>query len=204
VIASLRGTVKATIPEGVILDVNGVGYEVFLPPVVAQAIQDQPAEGPIELKIAALATRDQPLPVLYGFLHEEEKQFWQLLRSVPRVGPKGAARALVLPVNRIAVAIKEGNRNLIDNLPGVSADGADKIITALRKKVEPFAALADTEVSSGNVINSRDELLSVSIALLVQMGIRRSDASEAVRRLLESQPELESVEDVVTEYFRKA
>jgi Holliday junction DNA helicase RuvA len=202
-IASLRGTIEATITEGVILNVNGVGYEVFLPPVVAQAIQDQPADGPIELKIAALATRDQPLPVLYGFLREEEKQFWQLLRSVPRVGPKGAARAMVLPINRIATAIKEGNRNLIDNLPGVSADGAEKIITALRKKVEPFASLADTEVSSGNAVDSRDELLSVSIALLVQMGIRRAEASAEVRKLLESQPELERVEDVVTEYFRK-
>ena len=160
-------------------------------------------DGPVELKIAALATRDAPLPVLYGFLHEEEKQFWQLLRSVPRVGPKGAARAMVLPINRIAVAIKEGNRNLIDNLPGVSADGAEKIITALRKKVEPFAALKDTEVSSGNAVDSRDELSSVSVALLVEMGIRRPEAASAVARLLEAQPELTRVEDVVTEYFRK-
>lgn len=202
-IASLRGTVEATITEGVILNVNGVGYEVFLPPVVAQALNEQPPDGPVELKIAALATRDQPLPVLYGFLHEEEKQFWQLLRSVPRVGPKGAARAMVLPINTIAAAIKEGNRNLIDNLPGVSADGAEKIITALRKKVEPFASLTDAEVSSGNSVDSRDELLSVSIALLVQMGVRRAEAAAEVRRLLESQSELETVEGVVTEYFRK-
>jgi len=191
------------INEGVILDVNGVGYEVFLPPVVAQVLEEQSPDGPVELKIAALATRDAPLPVLYGFLHEEEKQFWQLLRSVPRVGPKGAARAMVLPINRIAVAIKEGNRNLIDNLPGVSADGAEKIITALRKKVEPFAALKDTEVSSGNAVDSRDELSSVSVALLVEMGIRRPEAASAVARLLDAQPELTRVEDVVTEYFRK-
>jgi holliday junction DNA helicase RuvA len=202
-IATLRGTVQTMINEGVILDVNGVGYEVFLPPVVAQALEEQPPEGLIELKIAALATRDAPLPVLYGFLHEEEKQFWQLLRSVPRVGPKGAARAMVLPINRIAAAIKEGNRNLIDNLPGVSADGAEKIITALRKKVEPFAALKDTEVSSGSAVDSRDELSSVSIALLVEMGIRRAEAAAAVARLIEAQPELTRVEDVVTEYFRK-
>jgi len=202
-IATLRGTVQSMINEGVILDVNGVGYEVFLPPVVAQALEEQPPDGPVELKIAALATRDAPLPVLYGFLHEEEKQFWQLLRSVPRVGPEGAARAMVLPINRIAVAIKEGNRNLIDNLPGVSADGAEKIITALRKKVEPFAALGDTEVSSGNALDSRDELASVSVALLVEMGIRRPEAVSAVARLLEAQPELTRVEDVVTEYFRK-
>jgi holliday junction DNA helicase RuvA len=202
-IATLRGTVQSMINEGVILDVNGVGYEVFLPPVVAQALEEQPPDGPVELKIAALATRDAPLPVLYGFLHEEEKQFWQLLRSVPRVGPKGAARAMVLPINRIAVAIKEGNRNLIDNLPGVSADGAEKIITALRKKVEPFAALKDTEVSSGNAVDSRDELSSVSVALLVEMGIRRPEAASAVARLLDAQPELTRVEDVVTEYFRK-
>ncbi|MFN0071182.1 MAG: Holliday junction branch migration protein RuvA [Chloroflexota bacterium] len=202
-IASLRGTVKAMIHEGVILEVNGVGYEVFLPPVVAQALQDRTETGPIELKIADLATRDQPLPVLYGFLHEEEKQFWQLLRTVPRVGPKGAARAMVLPINRIAAAIKDGNRNLIDNLPGVSADGAEKIITALRKKVEPFATLADSEVTSGGAVDNKTELKDVSIALLVEMGIRRPEAAASVARLLESNPGLERVEDVVTEYFRK-
>ncbi|HEX3244344.1 MAG TPA: Holliday junction branch migration protein RuvA [Chloroflexota bacterium] len=202
-IASLRGTIEATIPEGVILNVNGVGYEVFLPPVVAQALNERPPDGQVELKIAALATRDQPLPVLYGFLHEEEKQFWQLLRSVPRVGPKGAARAMVLPINRIAAAIKEGNRNMIDNLPGVSADGAEKIITALRKKVEPFSSLTDADVSTGNAVGSKDELSSVSVALLVEMGIRRTEAAAAVARLLEADPELTRVEDVVTEYFRK-
>lgn len=202
-IASLRGIVSATIAEGVILDVNGVGYEVFLPPVVAQALQDHPADGTVELKIAALATRDQPLPVLYGFLHEEEKQFWQLLRTVPRIGPKGAARALVLPINRIAAAIKEGNRNLIDNLPGVSADGAEKIITALRKKVEPFASLADAEVTSGSAVDNKEELQQVSIALLVEMGIRRPEAAASVTRLLDAHPGLTRVEDVVTEYFRK-
>ena len=40
-IATLRGTVQSMINEGVILDVNGVGYEVFLPPVVAQALEEQ-------------------------------------------------------------------------------------------------------------------------------------------------------------------
>ena len=191
------------IAEGVILDVQGVGYEVFLPPIVEQALRDRTADGPVELTISALATRDQPLPVLYGFLHEEEKQFWLLLRSVPRIGPKGAARALAQPINRIAAAIRDGNRTLIDELPGVSADGAEKIIASLRKKVDAFALLGDDAVTVGTVTSADHDLKDTSVALLVEMGIRRIEAAQAVERLLAAQPELSRVEDVVTEYFRK-
>jgi len=203
VIASLRGTILEAIAEGIVLDVQGVGYEVFLPPIVAQSLSGRELGAPVELKIAALATRDQPLPVLYGFLSNEEKQFWLLLRTVPKIGPKGAARALVLPINRIASAIRDGNRNLIDNLPGVSADGAEKIIAALKKKVERFASLADDEVSANAPSENREELKQVSLALLVEMGVRRSEAVATVNRILEAQPEITRVEDVVTEFFRK-
>jgi Holliday junction DNA helicase RuvA len=202
-IAALRGTVLEEIPEGIVLDVQGVGYEVFLPPVVAQALAGREQGSQVELKIAALATRDQPLPVLYGFLSNEEKQFWLLLRTVPKIGPKGAARALVLPVNRIAAAIRDGNRGLIDNLPGVSADGADKIIAALKKKVDRFASLEDGEESTATLSGDREELKQDSLALLVDMGVRRAEALVTVNRILESQPEITRVEDVVTEFFRK-
>ena len=69
---------------------------------------------PLDLRIAYLATRDQPTPILYGFTREEERQFWLMLKSVNRVGPKGAARAMVLPINRIAQAIPKARRTRAD------------------------------------------------------------------------------------------
>ncbi|MBA2448026.1 MAG: hypothetical protein H0V51_08375 [Chloroflexi bacterium] len=200
-IAALRGAFRGRSGEAIVVDVNGVGYEVVLPPIVEQALGPLAEGAPLDLKIAYLATRDQPTPVLYGFAREEERQFWLLLKSVTRVGPRGAARAMVLPINRIAQAIQEQNTRLVDSLPGISAAGAEKIVATLRQKVAGFAALEET--ATARLPSTDDELKRLAVELLVEMGIKRPDATRDVARLLKAQPELRAVEDVVMEYFRQ-
>ena len=200
-ITSLRGVYRGRAQDGIVLDVGGVGYEVVLPPIVEQALGPLVEGAPLDLKIAYLATRDQPTPVLYGFARDEERQFWALLKSVARVGPKGAARAMVLPINRIAQAIVEQNTRLVDSLPGISTAGAEMIVATLRQKVRDFATLEDTATAPAPP--SDDELKRLSVELLVEMGIRRPDASREVSKLLQARPELRAVEDVVVEYFRR-
>ena len=200
-IAALRGAYRGRSGETVVLDVGGVGYEVLLPPIVEQSLGTLVDGTPLDLKIAYVATRDQPTPMLYGFLREEEKQFWMLLKSVARIGPRGAARAMVLPINRIAQAIAEQNTRLVDSLPGISAAGAEKIVATLRQKVASFAALED--MAAPPRPTDDDELKRLAVELLVEMGIKRPDATRDVTRLLEARPELQAVEDVVMEYFRR-
>jgi len=201
-IVSLRGVYAGRADDGIVVDVGGVGYEVLLPPIVEQALGALVDGSPLDLRIAYHATRDQPVPVLYGFTRDEEKRFWELLKSAPKIGPKSAARAMVLPINRIAQAIQEGNRQLVDSLPGISAEGAEKIIASLRKRVAPFAAL--DEAAAPPPPASADELERLAVALLVDMGIKRHDAQRDVQRLIKEQPDLHTVEDLVMEYFRKS
>ncbi len=199
-IVALRGAYRGRSGEGIVLDANGVGYEVVLPPIVQQTLGDLADGSPLELKIAYVATRDQPTPVLFGFLREEERQFWGLLKSVPRVGPKGAARAMILPVSNIAQAILEQNTRLIDSLPGISADGAQKIVVNLKQKARAFAAIEEPPAETPA---TGDELERLAVELLVEMGIRRPDAVRDVKKLLKEQPDLRAIEDVVMEYFRR-
>ncbi|MCC6177743.1 MAG: hypothetical protein IT305_20770 [Chloroflexi bacterium] len=199
-IAALRGVFRGRAADAIVLDVNGVGYEVVLPPIVEQSLGALTDGTPLDLKIAYIATRDNPTPVLYGFARDEEKQFWLLLKSVARVGPKSAARAMVLPINKIAEAIRDQNTHLVDSLPGISAAGAEKIVATLRQKVGAFAELVESEAPSAPP--SDDELKRLSVALLVEMGLKRPDASKAVAKLVESHPELRTVEDLVMEYFK--
>ncbi|HEY7066890.1 MAG TPA: Holliday junction branch migration protein RuvA [Chloroflexota bacterium] len=200
-IVSLRGVYRGRTADGVVVDVGGVGYEVMLPPIVEQALGELADGAPLDLRIAYHATRDQPVPVLYGFTRDEERRFWELLKSAPKVGPKSAARAMVLPINHIARAIQDGNRQLVDSLPGISAEGAEKIIASLRKRVAPFAALEETAAAPAPT--SDDELERLAVALLVEMGIKRPDAQRDVARLRKDHPDLRTVEDLVMEYFRK-
>jgi Holliday junction DNA helicase RuvA len=200
-IVSLRGVYRGRASEGIVVEANGVGYEVLLPPIVEQALGPLQDGSPIALHIAYHATRDQPVPVLFGFLREEEKRFWELLKSAPKVGPKSAARAMVLPIHTIAQAIQDGNRQLIDSLPGISAEGAEKIIASLRKRVAPFIALGEAAPPAPPPTD--EELERLAVALLVEMGIKRADAARDVARLRRAHPEITTVEDLVVEYFRK-
>jgi Holliday junction DNA helicase RuvA len=201
VIAALRGTFKGRTGDAIVVDVGGVGYEVVLPPIVEQALGTLDEGMVLDLKIAYIATRDNPIPVLFGFTREEEKQFWALLTSVSRVGPKSAARAMVLPINKIAEAIRDQNTHLVDSLPGISAAGAEKIVATLRQKVAPFVALEET--STIQAPPSDDDLKRLAVDLLVEMGIRRPEAARSVSKLLEQAPDLATVEDVVMEYFKQ-
>ena len=200
-IASLRGVFRGRTSDGIIVETGGVGYEVVLPPIVEQALGELADGRELYLKIAYIATRDNPIPVLYGFARDEERQFWDLLRSVSRVGPKSAARAMVLPINRMAEAIRDQNTHLVDSLPGISAASAEKIVASLRRKIGPFAELE--EVPAGELPPTEDEMKRLAVDLLVEMGIRRPDASKAVTKLIDENPDLRSVEDLVMEYFRQ-
>src|SRR6516165_6197171 len=139
--AYLRGTYKghsADSDEAVLVECAGIGYEVFVPPIVVQELASYPVEAELTLYVSAQSGRDQPWPTLFGFLTPQQKAFWQLLISVPRVGGRVAARAMVAPIESIAEAIQQANRAYLDGLPGITLEGADRMIASLRKKVGPF------------------------------------------------------------------
>jgi Holliday junction DNA helicase RuvA len=187
---------------GVILDVGGVGYEVLVPPVVEEELRSTCKEGaPLRLYVSAQSGRDQPWPVLFGFLRPQEKAFWELLRSIPRVGGKGAARAMSVPIEHIAEAIQQGNKAFLDGLPGVTVDGAERMIASLRKKVGPFVA-SPRPTAGVRVRSEADDVRDDAVSLLVVMGVKRPDAVRGVEQLLTQRDDVSSVQDLITEFFR--
>jgi Holliday junction DNA helicase RuvA len=202
----LRGVYKGHAPdneEAIIVEAAGIGYEVFVPPIVDQEVSaTYQLDDGLVLHVSAQSGRDQPWPVLFGFLTARQKSFWQLLISVPRVGGRVAARAMVAPVETIAEAIQQGNRAYLDGLPGITLDGADKMIASLRKKVGPFAQPAARVVVPRVRLNEADEMREDAIAILMQMGLKRLEAQRGVDQLLASRDEVVSVQDIVTHFLR--
>jgi Holliday junction DNA helicase RuvA len=202
----LRGIYKGHAPEDfetILLDVGGVGYEMIVPPLVDQELSATYKEDdPLQMWVATVSGRDTPWPILFGFLTPRQKAFWELLVSVPRVGGKLAARAMVTSIESIAEAIQDGNRVFLDGLPGITLDGADKMIASLRKKVAPFVQ-PTTRISTIPVRRSEaDEIRDDAVALLVQMGLKRPEAQRGVDQLLATREDVISIQDIITEYFR--
>jgi Holliday junction DNA helicase RuvA len=205
----LRGAYKGALSRGsemIVVEAGGIGYEVIVPPVVQQALDaGYEIDAPIVLYVSALTGRDQPWPTLFGFLQPEERDFWELLISVPRVGGKLAARAMSVPVYQFAQWIQEGNKLALDNLPGITMDGAEKIVAALRKKVAPFARPSDgVGAAARRAPGPEDELVDDAVQALVVMGEKRPDAQRGVEQLLARRDELElvSVQDILRAYLR--
>jgi holliday junction DNA helicase RuvA len=202
----LRGLYKGHAPdneEAIIVEAAGIGYEVFVPPIVDQEVSaTYQLDDGLVLHVSAQSGRDQPWPVLFGFLTARQKSFWQLLISVPRVGGRVAARAMVAPVETIAEAIQQGNRAYLDGLPGITLDGADKMIASLRKKVGPFVQPAAHVVVPRVRLNEADEMREDAIAILMQMGLKRLEAQRGVDQLLAARDDVVSVQDIVTHFLR--
>ena len=204
--AYLRGIYKGHAPdtdEAILVEAGGIGYELFVPPIVEQELSAAyQLDDSLLLYVSAQSGRDQPWPILFGFLTARQKAFWQLLIGVPRVGGRVAARAIVAPIETIAEAIQQGNRAYLDGLPGITLEGADKIIASLRKKVGPFVQPAARVAVPRVRLSEADEMREDAIALLVQMGLKHFEAQRGVDQLLAARDDIVSVQDIVTHFLR--
>ena len=211
-IATLSGRLRRRLEDRIILEVGGVGYEVFLPPIALRALEGAHAEGGDKASELALviyyhATRDQPRPVLIGFTSDLDKEFFEKLITVKDIGPMVAARALALPVAELADAIARQDEKFLRALPGIGPQKAKNIVAQLQSKVAKFAlaragaAAEPVEVSPGAL--DTDGLRELVWEIMVkQLGHRPSEASQLITDALRRRPSIMSPEELFDEIYR--
>src|SRR6185295_6466991 len=173
-IATLRGRLRKKDDDRVVLDCGGIGYEVFLPPIVLRALEGAEAGekgAELELVIYYHATRDQPRPVLIGFTSDLDKEFFEKLITVKDIGPMIAARALASPVAELAAAIARQDEKYLRALPGIGPQKAKNIVAQLQNKVAKFALAREgepeTAPAAAPVAAGHDELREMAFEVLV-------------------------------------
>ena len=207
-IASLRGRLRRRLEGRVILESAGVGYEVVLPPVVAQGLDglaagDGADAAELELVIYYHATRDQPRPVLIGFTRDLEREFFERLITVKDVGPLVAARALVAPITDIADAIVRKDERFLRRLPGIGPQKCRNIVAQLEGKVAKYALLPREETPKLAPREESDEVGALVRDVLVrQMGLRPGEADQAIGDALARNPDIDAPEALFEEIYR--
>ena len=129
-----------------VLDVNGISYEVLIPPAIMMNVERAKAkDGTLNLIVYHYYQMDvsKAIPVLIGFLNETEKEFFELFITMPGIGPKASCRALNLPISVIAEAIDRGDITLLKSLPGIGGQMAREIIEKLQGRVGKFWSTQD-------------------------------------------------------------
>jgi Holliday junction DNA helicase RuvA len=173
-IGHLRGTLLAKKPFQVLLDVNGVGYEVRVPYSVSQL----PTNGK-ELSLVVYTHVREDALQLYGFKTAAEREIFLQLLTVKNVGPKMALMVLagVAPQD-IATAIRRNNPMLLV-VPGIGPKTAERIVQELR---DTFAAVPEPAPTASALSGAAEEAVSA----LENMGCDAQLAARAVREMLQS------------------
>jgi len=210
-IASVRGRLRRRLEDRVVVEAAGVGYEVFIPPVVQRALADAVAgdgDGADEvlLMVHYHATQNQPRPVLIGFTSDLDKEFFEKLITVKDVGPLVAARSLAAPVAEIAAAIARQDEAYLRRMPGIGPQKAKNIVAQLQAKVAKFALAREGVVAEPVVASTpadADGLREMVWEILVkQLGHRPSEASQLITDALRRRPDPGSPEELFDEIYR--
>lgn len=180
-IAFLRGTVAEAMPQCLVLDVNGVGYEVQVPLSTFDAVN--PMEGKtVTLKIH-LHVRENA-QVLYGFATDAERDIFRLLIDrVSGIGPATAISILSgLNVNAFKQAVVNGDVQAIARAKGVGKRTAERIILELKDKV----GLASTWEAQQQGTTS--EAAGDAELALLALGFKQTEARKAISALVKDNP----------------
>jgi Holliday junction DNA helicase RuvA len=202
-ISRLSGRLVSREPNRVIVDVNGVGYEVQMPGAVEQSLSDKNVGDPIELVTLYFLQMDnvRATPVLLGFVNEVQKEFFERLLTVPKVGPKAALTLFSRPVSDLAAAIEQGNTAFLRSLPGVGPQKAKDIIAALQGKVAKFALMREEKREAA--APPPPDVEQEALQMLVMLGHRRTEAERMVIEALRAAPDTQTAEDLVRVIYRR-
>jgi holliday junction DNA helicase RuvA len=209
-IGYLCGKILEMDEHGVLLDVNGVGYEVMMPAVEVKALRarlhgqngDAPAE--VALHVYYHVSERQPAPVLIGFNERQAKEFFKALLTVAEVGPTLAAKAMVMPVCDIASAIERRDVRTLGTLPGIGKRKADQIVATLKGKVLPFALLPAPELAeavAASAAGEPDFVADVTQVLIESLGYKPMEAERMVRDALKRQPDIAGTQELLQEIW---
>lgn len=174
-IAHLSGLLEEKTPDQLVVDVNGVGYQVL---VSLQTFYRLPAlHERVSLHVHT-HLREDALQ-LYGFLEAKERATFLLLKGVSGIGPRLALNILSgIPVDELEGALRTSDVSRLVAVPGVGKKTAERLVVELREKV---GALADGHLGvSGEPV----PLSAEAVSALVNLGYRRAEAERAVRDVM--------------------
>ena len=175
-IISLQGVLVAVSPLRVVIELNGVGYEVHVPLTTAERL---PAPGSAARLFTHVVYRENA-QLLYGFGTEEERDFFRLMiENVTGVGPKLALTIMSrLDLARLRTAIQVGDVNALSDCPGIGRRTAERLVVELKSRLDASGGTA----AAGALAGGKDGAKAGAVAALIALGYKSAEAERAVQK----------------------
>ena len=189
-ISFIRGLVADTTENAVILENNGIGYEIFM--TGSSIEQVSRIDGEVKIHIYFQVREDAMQ--LYGFLSKDDLEIFRLLLNVNGIGPKAALGVLAgLTADELRFAVLSDDIKTISKAPGIGKKTAQKLILELKDKLKLEDAFEKklaheqeaASVSGFLIHDGRQEAAEALIAL----GYSSTDAMKAVRKVTDVSPD---------------
>jgi Holliday junction DNA helicase RuvA len=174
-IGQLRGILMSKQPPALMLDVQGVGYELDAP---MTTFYDLPQEGSELMLHTHLVVREDA-QLLFGFSTENQRNLFRHLLKISGIGPRvGLAILSGLSVKEFRLCINGEDVVRLTKVPGIGRKTAERVILELRGKQLPGMS-ADDDVAAGSV----DDVRADAISALTALGYRAKDAEKVIGQL---------------------
>lgn len=181
------------------IEVGALEYQVLVPDFVRRQLQSKIDQTVTLMTIQYIDGNPQKgrlTPRLVGFLHQAEREFFELICQVDGVGVKKALQAMVRPVQEVATAIEEQDIKQLSTLPGIGPAVAERIVAKLRRKMGKFALLVNRPESRAEP--GEFDVLNEGFQALLALGHSSVDAREKIEAVTEnSKKRFKSVEDLL-------
>lgn len=201
-ISYIRGELCDIEEQKAIVDVNGVGYGIYMP---QQALSLLPPMGQ-QVKIHTYLNIREDAMQLFGFLTKEDLNVFRLLIGVNGIGPKAGLNILsCLYPDELRFAVLSGDAKAISATPGIGKKTAEKLILELKDKLniedmlEHAAHGGDSEDLASGTDTASNTMQAEAVQALTALGYGSAESLRAVKK---SSPECSSVEDILKEALK--
>lgn len=210
-IACLRGVLLELSDSNALMDVSGVGYDVYIPPYTHGVLSARVGSEVILFTYHYILGGNigNGFPTLIGFITKCDKEFFEKLITVSGIGPKAGAKALTFAPADVASAIEREDVKLLRSMPGVGERTAREIIVKLKGKVSQFVNISINEIMTDvnrlepSSVPPVQALEQEAIAILEQLGYRTAEADRMVQEVLARQPAVCRVEELIQLVYRQ-
>lgn len=179
-IAHVKGKIIHKSPESVIVDVGGVGYEVYIPLSTFYKLPD--VEEFVSLNTHTHVREDAMQ--LYGFFTQREKDIFQLLIAVSGVGPKLARNILSgIPADDLVAAVSSADIARLKAIPGIGGKTAERLIVELKDKMTAINRSQESGVRGQEFEGKGDGIYRDVFSALVNLGYKGAMADKAIEKV---------------------
>lgn len=190
-IAWLKGTLIDKKVDEVVLNVGGVGYQVYVPLSTYYILPEKGRE--VSLLIYTHVRED--MISLYGFASKSEREWFQHLIRISGIGPRLAINILSgISSEDLKLAIASGDATRLQAIPGIGKKMAARMVIELK---ELYPSVTEAEIPTNLLPENASMLFSDAVSALINLGFKPQESSKTVRSILAKAPENPVLKDVI-------